>query len=197
MKFRPRKSGRNALLSVAATVSIFACAGCLSTPQNGLTAGASSIQVSDSYRDSLWERAVVVLNRNHFQVARESKLEGIIETEYRGGSGLLEPWHPDSAGLSNKIESTLQSIRRKVIINMQSSGSGVMTVNVRVDKELEDLPGLAANSEGGATFSETEPLQRDLSQVVGQTGPSRWISIGRDPMLERKLLSEIQGSPIP
>ncbi len=197
MTIWPRQSGRHELLSVAAGASLLIFAGCLSAPPNGLTAGASSIQVSDSYRDSLWERAVVVLNRNHFQVARESKLEGIIETEYRGGSSLLEPWHPDSVGLSNKVESTLQSIRRKVLINMQSSGSGVMTVNVRVDKELEDLPGLAANSEGGATFSETEPLHRDLSQVVGQTGPSRWISIGRDPALERKLIAEIQGSAIP
>ena len=196
MKIQRRQFAGNPRLSVAAAVSIVVCAGCLSAPQNGLTAGASSIQVSDSYRDSLWERAVVVLNRNHFQVARESKLEGIIETQYRGGSGLLEPWHPDSVGLSNRIESSLQSIRRRVWINMLSSGSGVMTVHVRVDKELEDLPGLAANSEGGATFAEAEPLNRDLSQVVGQTGPSRWISIGRDPALEHKLLSEIQGSVI-
>jgi hypothetical protein len=182
--------------SVTAAASFLLCAGCLSAPPVAATGGASTIQVSDAYRDSLWERAVVVLNRNHFQVARESKLEGIIETEYRGGSGILEPWHPDSVGLSNRMESTLQSIRRRVLIDMQSLGSGVMTVNVRVDKELEDLPGLAANSEGGATFSENQPLNRDLNQVVGQSGPSRWISIGRDPALERKLLSELQDNSI-
>jgi hypothetical protein len=95
------------------------------------------------------------------------------------------------------MESTLQSIRRRVTVNMQSSGVGVTTVNVRVDKELEDLPGLAANYEGGATFSENQPLDRDLNQVVGQSGPSRWLAIGRDPLLERKLLTEIQGGPLP
>ena len=116
----------------------------------------------------------------------------MIETQYRGGSNLLEPWHTDSVGLENRLESTLQTIRRRVIVNMQSNGGGLMTVSVRVDKELEDLPGLAANSEGGATFREAQPLNRDLDQVVGQTGPSRWLNIGRDPLLEHQILSQIQ-----
>lgn len=168
------------------------CSGCLSAPLTAPAVGSSVIQVSADYRDSLWEHAVVVLHRNHFQVARESKLEGVIETQYRGGSNILEPWHQDSVGLENRLESTLQSIRRRVNISMQSSGIGLMTVSVRVDKEIEDLPGLAANYEGGATFQESQPFNRDLDQVVGQSGPSRWLSIGRDPLLERKLLAQIQ-----
>ena len=174
--------------------SIMCCAmtcGCLSSPPKAMEAG-SAFQMSSDYRDAMWEHAVVVLHRNHFQVARESKLEGIIETNYRGGSSVLEPWHHDSVGLENRLESTLQSIRRRVIVNMQADGSGMMTVGVRVDKEIEDLPGLAANYEGGATFQESQPLTRDLDQVVGQSGPSRWLSIGRDPLLERQLLSQIQ-----
>ena len=169
--------------------------GCLSSPPMAPAGGASTIQITDNQRDFLWERAVVVLNRNHFQVSRESKLEGIIETAYRGGSGLLEPWNPDSVGLSNRMESSLQSIRRKVTVSMLSASTGTTSLNVRVDKELEDVPGIAATYEGGATFSESQPLNRDLSQVVGQNGPSRWISIGRDPLLERKILGEIQRGP--
>lgn len=168
------------------------CSGCLSSPPKAPAVGSSMIQVSADYRDSLWEHAIVVLHRNHFQVARESKLEGVIETQYRGGSNILEPWHHDSVGLENRLESTLQSIRRRVNVSMQSSGAGLMTVSVRVDKEIEDLPGLAANYEGGATFQESQPFTRDLDQVVGQTGPSRWLSIGRDPLLERQLLGQIQ-----
>lgn len=185
------------LASASAALLCLAGLGCLSAPPMAMSGGASTIQVSDQQRDSLWERAVVVLNRNHFQVARESKLEGVIETDYRGGSSLLEPWHPDSVGLENRLESTLQSIRRRVVVSMQSTGVGVMMVNVRVDKEIEDVPGLAANYEGGATFTDNDPLNRDLNQVVGQSSPSRWIPLGRDPLLERKLLAEIQGSAIP
>ena len=185
------------VVCVISSAALSLMAGCLSSPPKTAGGGASSIQVSDSQRDPLWERAVVVLNRNHFQVARESKLEGVIETNYRAGSNLLEPWHPDSVGLENRLESTLQSIRRKVTVSMQSNGAGTMLVNVRVDKEIEDLPGIAANYEGGATFNEAQPLNRDLSQVVGQSGPSRWLSIGRDPLLENKILNEIQGAWIP
>ena len=165
--------------------------GCLSSPPKATGAG-SAFQMSSDSRDAMWEHAVVVLHRNHFQVARESKLEGVIESNYRGGSNVLEPWHHDSVGLKNRLESTLQSIRRRVFVNIQADGSGMMTVNVRVDKEIEDLPGLAANYEGGATFQESQPLTRDLDQVVGQSGPSRWLSIGRDPLLERQLLGQIQ-----
>ena len=191
----PRHNFEAAALPIIAVLGLIAaCAGCLSSPPKAGMAGGSTLQVADGQRDALWERAVVVLNRNHFQVARESKLEGIIETEYRGGANILEPWHPDSVGFLNRMESTLQSIRRRVTINMQSSGAGTMLVNVRVDKEIEDLPGLAANYEGGATFPEYQPLNRDLDQVVGQSGPSRWLPVGRDPLLERKLTNEIQGA---
>ncbi len=191
----PRHNFEAAALPIIAVLGLIAaCPGCLSSPPKAGMAGGSTLQVADGQRDALWERAVVVLNRNHFQVARESKLEGIIETEYRGGANILEPWHPDSVGFLNRMESTLQSIRRRVTINMQSSGAGTMLVNVRVDKEIEDLPGLAANYEGGATFPEYQPLNRDLDQVVGQSGPSRWLPVGRDPLLERKLTNEIQGA---
>lgn len=167
------------------------CCGCNTTPSPG--GGAiSAIQIPLQQRDAVWERAVSVLNRSHFRVARESKLEGVIETDYRAGASLLEPWHPDSIGFGNRLESTLQSIRRRVIVTMQSSASDVMVVNVRVDKEIEDLPGLAALYEGGATFREAQPMNRDLTQVVGQSSPSRWVPIGRDVWLERRLMQQIQ-----
>lgn len=180
------------LLTLAAGGLLYAPFGCVTLPGSAL-AGSNTVQISADQRDAVWERAVSVLNRNHFQIARESKLEGLIETDYRAGSGLLEPWHPDSIGLQARVESTLQSIRRRVIVLTQSAAPGLMTVSVRVDKEIEDLPGLAATYEGGATFSEAQPLNRDLTQVTGQSGPSRWVPLGRDVLLERKLLQEISG----
>ncbi|MFM7058008.1 MAG: hypothetical protein ACKO2P_13900 [Planctomycetota bacterium] len=179
--------------TLASLLCLLAVAGgCTSPPLVSPTAASPGIRLNESQRDAWWERSVRVLNSNHFQVARESKLEGVIETTWRGGSGLLEPWHGDSVGVSNRMESTLQSIRRRVVVLLQSSTDNTLVLSVRVDKEIEDLPGLAANYEGGATFSESQPLNRDLSQVVGQTGPSRWVSVGRDPLLEQKILAEIR-----
>ena len=76
-------------------------------------------------------------------------------------------------------------------MNVQPSPLNALQIEVQVFKELEDLPGLAANSPGGATFQESTPLQRDLKLVVGQSTPSVWIPKGRDPALEQAILSRI------
>ncbi|MCA9048079.1 MAG: hypothetical protein KDA89_05090, partial [Planctomycetaceae bacterium] len=141
----------------------------------------NSVQVPQNQFDAVWERSVAVLNDLHFTIARESKLEGVIETDYRAGSGLLEPWHQDSVGLAARMESTLQSIRRRVLVNFTNSAEGAVIVNVRALRELEDVPGPTATYAGGATFNEADPLTRDLDQVLGQSGASRWLPRGTDP----------------
>ncbi|MCA9057338.1 MAG: hypothetical protein KDA85_02520 [Planctomycetaceae bacterium] len=161
------------------------------------TVGPGGFQVSAEHRDLVWERAVSVLNRFHFMVMRESKLEGLIETDYRAGANILEPWHPDATSLESRLESTLQSIRRRAVVSIQSAGPGLLNVTVRVDKEIEDVPAPAATYEGGATFSDAQPLERDLNQVLGQSGPSRWLSQGRDLQLEHEILRAIRSSLAP
>lgn len=172
---------------------VLVIAGCVSTPNHDVPR-TNALLIPSSSLDATWEQAVSVLHRNHFLIARESKLEGIIETEYRAGSNLLEPWHHDSVGFDNRLESTLQSIRRKVIITFGQRGSDQLMVSVHVHKEIEDVPGPAAVYEGGATFSESDVFDRDLDQVVGQSTASRWLPRGRDPHLESRLVAQIQGA---
>ena len=167
--------------------------GCLSTSGRELPR-TNALLIPSTSIDATWERAVSVLHRNHFLIARESKLEGIIETEYRAGSNILEPWHPDSVGLENRLESTLQSIRRKVVLSFGQSGTDQLMVSVQVHKEIEDVPGPTATYAGGATFSESDVFDRDLDQVIGQASPSRWLSRGRDRHLEARLVAQIQGT---
>jgi hypothetical protein len=138
-----------------------------------------------------WERTVDVLHDYQFEIARENKLDGVIETKYKVGSGILEPWHHESVGSENRLESTLQSIRRRAFVSL-TPDSGNYLVSVEVFKELEDLPGIAANSAGGATFQENAPLRRDLDLVVGQSTPSGWIPVGRDLVLEQDILARLQ-----
>ncbi|MCH2212183.1 MAG: hypothetical protein MK110_12835 [Fuerstiella sp.] len=167
--------------------------GCITGSGRGVPR-TNALLIPSNTVDATWERAVDVLHRNHFLIARESKLEGIIETEYRAGSNILEPWHPDSVGLQNRMESTLQSIRRRVVISFGRSGSDQMMVSVVVHKEIEDVPGPTATHAGGATFSESDVFDRDLNQVLGQAAPSRWLPRGRDPHLEARLVAQIQGT---
>ena len=137
-----------------------------------------------------WERTVDVLHAYHFPIARENRLDGVIESDYRVGSGVLEPWHADSVGLESRLESTLQSIRRKVKIDLTPVEGGFL-VGVEANKELENLSGLAENSSGAATFRESTPLERNLNNVVGQTSDSHWIRLGRDTGLEQAILNDL------
>lgn len=143
----------------------------------------------------VWERAVDVLHDFNFEIERENRLAKTIQTAPKVGASLFEPWHKDAVGFSCRLEGTLQSVRRTVQISMQAQEEGgAYIVTVAAYKETEDLPGLAANSPGAATFQESQPLQRDLDPVVGQTAPSTWIPAGRDPLLEQAILDELRAA---
>lgn len=146
--------------------------------------------IASGNQDAVWERTVEVLHEYPFYLKREDRLDGVIETDYKTGSNCLEPWHKDSVGAYQKVESTLQSIRRRVIVNITPAEGGFY-ISVEAHKELEDLVGLAANTTGGATFQESTPLQRDLDLVVGQTTPSGWIPQGRDFLLEQDIIKRL------
>jgi hypothetical protein len=144
--------------------------------------------------DAAWERTVDVVH-DYFDIARENRIlgsqPGIIETTYKIGASVLEPWHRDSYGLDNRLESTLQSIRRKAIISLTPADGGYL-VSVEVFKEIEDLPGVANTTVGAATFHQQAPLRRDLDLVTGQSSPSGWVPLGRDQVLEDEILHRVQ-----
>lgn len=171
-------------------VGLFVCGGCHNLRPATTGPVSQPLFVASPNQDTVWERTVDVLHEYPFYIRREDRLDGVIETEYKVGSGILEPWHQDSVGIDQKLESTLQSIRRRVVLNITPAEGGFY-INVEAYKELEDLVGLAANSTGGATFQESTPLQRDLDLVVGQTAPSGWISQGRDFALEQDILQRL------
>lgn len=176
-------------------VLLCAASGCalpgLTLPQGALAPNPMLVPAANE--EVLWERTVDVLHDYHFQIASENRFSRVIETDYRTGSGLLEPWHHDSVGHENRLESTLQSVRRKVFVRLTPDEAGRgYAVSVEAYKEFEDLPGVAANSPGGATFQESTPLERDLNLVVGQSAPSGWIPAGRDAALEQSVLNSLQ-----
>jgi hypothetical protein len=151
---------------------------------------SNPIQIGGSSYDQVWESTVDVLHEFQFAILRENRLSGEIETEYKTGASLLEPWHRDAANFKERAEGTLQSIRRKVLVHIVQIDSGYL-VSIEAFKELEDLVGLAANTPGDATFTPSAPLNRDLNQVVGQTAPSGWLSKGRDLPLEQAVLARL------
>lgn len=165
-----------------------AVTGCVSMDAHGPPV-ANPVFVRANNPEEAWERTVDVVHDYLFEIERENKLGGVIETRYKTGASALEPWHPDSVGPVNRLQSTLQPIRRKAFVHFTPAPGGYL-VGVEAVKELEDVP-RAANFAGGATFLDNSALQRDLNPVVGQATPSGWIAQGRDAALEQAMLRSI------
>lgn len=178
-------------------VGLLAAGGC-ATPLGGWrtpAAVANPFLVQGVNHEILWERTIDVLHRYHFSVAREDRVAGVIETAPRVGSSLFEPWHHDSVGLENRLESTLQSIRRRVIVTLlPADTTGNYFVTVQAIKEREDVTGAAVKSAGGSTFLESQPLAVDLDPILGLTAPPGYVALGRDAALEQSLLRSLQAA---
>lgn len=166
--------------------------GCAGGPQQASQQTGNPLFVRAQNEEDAWETTVDVVHDYLFEIERESRIDGVIETKFKTGAGVLEPWHRDSADGYSRWESTLQSIRRKAYISVTPAQGGYF-VSVEAFKEIEDVAG-AANFAGGATFQDHTPLQRDLDLVVGQSSPSGWIPRGRDAALERSMLQSIQNA---
>ena len=198
-----RRVSRFAALPLAAACAALPAGGCaaltaVTTAPPDAPAGAVVVRTQN--REAVWEKTVSTLHRFGFRTVVENKLDGTIETEYVVGSGLQESFRRDSVGLANRLEDTLQSTRRRMIVTVRPAdplgaapGAGGYRVTVRAFKEIEDVRGVVANTTGGATFQSDKPLERDLRAVNGQFGPSQWVPLGRDPALERAVLNSLAG----
>lgn len=168
--------------------------GCVSpqmSPQAEFLPNPVFIAVGD--QNSVWEATVDVLHSLQLPVENENKLDGVIETDYKVGASLLEPWHHDAVTMEDRLEGSFQSIRRRAAVSITPAQGGFY-VGVEVQKELEDPDQLIINSPGYATFEERKPLQRDLDVVIGPATQEGWIVQGRDPGLEQLILSRVQAS---
>jgi len=166
------------------------CAGLRGRTASATAPSNAPVFVASQNQEWIWEQVVDVVH-DYFDIARENRLDGLIETKPRVGSGLLEPWHRDSVGLRNRLESSLQSIRRRGFVNVTPAEGGYW-VGVEIFKEKEDVNSTPDKSAGGSTFQESRPLQRDLTLVVGDEAPQGWIALGRDVDLEIRILDRIR-----
>lgn len=172
---------------------------------------SSSVLIPPLDAEVVWCQLVDVTD-DYFKVEQEQRVifaqgiptEGRIVTFPQTGATLLEPWRGDSVGFHERLESTLQSIRRIATVRLIPDPGG-WRVEVMVQKELENLRRPMHATAGGATFRNDDSLYRYgtplpvLGQRVGDqprpvatpTRSAGWIPLGRDPLLERRMLDKI------
>ncbi|NBT13575.1 MAG: hypothetical protein EBS56_08350 [Planctomycetia bacterium] len=183
-------------------------------PGPGLVAGpgtknAAVIPPLDA--EVVW-RTMVDVADDYFKVQTEQRVvfangvptEGRIDTYPQTGATLLEPWRGDSVGFRERLESTLQSIRRRGTMRLIPDAAG-WRIETVVVKELENMPRPMRATAGGASFRNDDSLYRygtplpTLGQQVGDqprpvanpTPNLGWIPLGRDPLLEQRMLSNV------
>lgn len=150
-------------------------------------------------REVLWQNLVDVVD-DYFTIDREDPVrligdvltEGRIDTFPEVGSTYFEPWRRDSANSYEKLESTLQTIRRQAIVRVLPSGGGYL-VDVAVFKELEDLAQPEHATVGAATLRYDTSLERVAQPIGPQPLQRGWIPLGRDVALEQQILLQLRG----
>jgi len=118
--------------------------------------------------------------------------EGRIETYPVTGATYLEPWRQDSSPGYERLHATLQTIRRKAIVQIIPSQGGV-SLQVQVLKELEDVD-RPDHATAGQNTQRTDGNTPRLNPKDA-TGPVTlgWIPLGRDIALEQRILHELRG----
>lgn len=145
----------------------------------------------------VWDTVADVVD-DYFRIKEEQPVrlvgqvmtEGRLETFPEVGSTVFEPWRRDSVGRRARIESTLQSIRRRATVRVVPDKQGYL-IDVAVYKELENVEHPDHATAGQATFRNDASLTRVVDSLGEQDTNQGWIPRGRDPALEQRILSEI------
>ncbi|HEX3659290.1 MAG TPA: hypothetical protein VHV55_26105 [Pirellulales bacterium] len=154
--------------------------------------------------DFMWEQVIDVLD-DYFEIEREERARllpgvstvGRIETFPAVGSTLLEPWKGDSATSYDRLECTLQSIRRRALVQVIPTEDGGALVDVVVYKELENMPQPESAPTASATFRFDTGLNRFSEPVGSQIVAAGWIAKGRDAALEQKIIGQLMARTEP
>ena len=144
-----------------------------------------------------WETVVDTVD-DYFKIEREEPVrqiggtltEGRLDTLPQVSPTLLEPWRPDATGRYERLENTLQSLRRRAVARVIPTQGGYL-VDVAVFKELEDVVQPERATAGKATFRYDDTLRHVVNPIGEQQITEGWIPQGRDPLLEQKILADL------
>jgi hypothetical protein len=181
---------RRILASLAALVAL-AQAGCATLTTQTVVPNPMVVPSSDF--ETVWKQTVAVVD-DYFDIRNENRLAGRIETDPKISATLLEPWLGDAVGFQDRLEATLQTIRRFALVTIRPAPGGGYQVKVEVRKELEDLAKPDRQAGGRAVFANDFPVNR-TREIVGPVPlPLQWIPRGRDFQLEQVILCRLRKS---
>ncbi len=177
------------LLALLTPALVLAPVGCTLPSRRPVSSNPMIVPITDF--ETVWTATVRALDE-YLDGVEENRLAGRIRTEPKIGATLLEPWNGDSVGFNERLESSLQTIRRFATARIEPAPNGGYAVRVEVWKELEDLERPERQSGGQAAFPQDFPINRTREIVGPVPSPLEWIPKGRDNLLEQEILRRIQ-----
>ncbi|NLE39114.1 MAG: hypothetical protein GX621_13915 [Pirellulaceae bacterium] len=143
--------------------------------------------------EQIWEHVVDVVD-DYFEISREipvSQLDevGRLDTVPLVGATLLEPWRHDSANFDERLEATLQTIRRQAVVHVSRVQQGYL-VEVLVYKQLEVAKPMQATGDTSLLRYDGS-LTRIENPIAEQPLDEGWIPMGRDTALEQRILGHL------
>lgn len=146
----------------------------------------------------LWDKLVDSVD-TYFEIDREERVrmvgdvitEGRLTTRPEIGATMFEPWRSDSVGGYNRLESTLQTMRRQAIVRVLPDQGGYL-VDVAVYKELADIARPQFATASTAAFRSDSSIVRYVEPIGDVPVNAGWIPQGRDPLLEQRIIQDLQ-----
>jgi hypothetical protein len=142
---------------------------------------------------AVFERVLSVLG-DYFVIATANRYEGRITTHPRTAPGFEQIFKAGSPDSYERGLATLQSIRQYAVVKIAAADDGGFWVDVKVFKELEDVPTPIRAITGAAIFQGDTTLERQYEVIDPTVTASNWIPIGQDESLEQAILQRIQKS---
>jgi hypothetical protein len=185
------------IFTIIVVWALASAGGCAALHKQERPALNNPIAIPASRCDFVWDQIVDVVD-NYFDIQTEQRVRevgailtvGRIDTAPKTGATCFEPWRGDAADKYERLHGTLQTLRRRAVVQV-IPGVDVYQIEVVVFKELEDLQRPEGSTAGSATFRTDSSFVRVEDPVGVQPTTQGWIPLGRDAAMEQKLLYEI------
>jgi hypothetical protein len=146
-----------------------------------------------------WEQVVDVVD-DYFRIEHEEPprivgnqaFEGTLTTVAEVSPTIFEPWRHDTVDPDQRLENTLQSMRRQAVVRVTPCpAEGGHRVEVLVFKYLENVTRPEKATAGTATFRYDSSLTRVVNPVTDELITKDWIRQGRDVSLEQAIIGDL------
>jgi hypothetical protein len=141
--------------------------------------------------NTVFEKVLDIVD-DYFEIAATDRYDGVIKTLPRVAPGFERILLPGSPDYEQRLLATLQSVRLYAIVKIKVADDGGFFIDVKVYKELEDVPRPTHATAGMASFCSDNTVDRRYEVVVPHVTETNWIPIGEDVALEQLILQRIK-----